>query len=134
MQFLASLAIGALLGALSARTLFVGSWLSLVPWSVAGVALGYWAKGFRWMLVGGSYGFILLFVFMVAGYSGPASLARRVPFFCAIGLAGAIYGLVLGWFGKQLWLWRTRATRPAADAPGHSPATFSALGHRTQPA
>jgi hypothetical protein len=69
--------------------------VSLVPWSIAGLAIGYRSAQEQWALAGGLYGFALLFAFMVAGYSGTAPILNRLPFFGIIGLAGAMYGIVL---------------------------------------
>jgi hypothetical protein len=102
MQLLAALVVGILLGVAGGRFLFVGSWLSLVPWSLAALAMGYRAGRRRWLSVGGVYGFGLLFAFMVAGYTGAASLMSRVPFFAIIAVAGAVYGCVLAWLGARL--------------------------------
>ena len=102
MQLMASLIVGALLGIVGGRYLFVGSWLSLIPWTLVGLLLGLWAGRRRWASVGAAYGFALLYAFMVAGYSGSASLISRLPFFALIALAGAVYGVVVSWVGSRL--------------------------------
>jgi hypothetical protein len=102
MQLIASLVLGVLLGILGGRFLFVGSWLSLIPWTLGGLLLGYWAGRKRWASVGAAYGFALLYAFMVAGYSGAASLVSRLPFFALIGLAGAVYGVIVAWAAARL--------------------------------
>jgi uncharacterized membrane protein YuzA (DUF378 family) len=71
--------------------------VSLIPWSIAGLAVGYRSADEHWSLAGGLYGFGLLFVFMVAGYSGTAPILSRLPFFGIIGLAGVVYGIVLAY-------------------------------------
>jgi hypothetical protein len=45
------------------------------------------------------FGFVLSFVFMIAGYSGPAPLVSRLPFFAILGVFGGACGLVLGVVG-----------------------------------
>ncbi|MGH7733978.1 MAG: hypothetical protein ACREOE_09840 [Gemmatimonadales bacterium] len=100
--------VGSILGVIGARYLFVGSWLSLVPWSIAGLAIGYWARPGEWIRTGLAYGFALLLAFMIAGYSGVAPLLTRLPFFAVVALVGAIYGIVLTGAG---WAVR-RAGRP----------------------
>jgi len=97
-----SILVGALLGTIGARYLFVGSALSLVPWGIAGLAIGYWGDSRASMINGAAYGFALTFVFLVAGYTGSASLLSRLPFFALLGLFGAICGLVLGILGYLL--------------------------------
>jgi hypothetical protein len=97
-----SVLVGALLGIIGVRYLFVGSALSLVPWTIAGLAIGYWSDKRASMINGAVYGFALSFVFMIAGYSGSASLLSRLPFFAALGLFGAVCGLVLGLLGFLL--------------------------------
>ncbi len=94
--------VGALLGVIGSRYLFVGSALSLIPWGIVGLAIGYWSTRRSSMLNGGVYGFFLAFVFMIAGYSGSASLLSRLPFFGALGLFGALCGFVLGLLGNLL--------------------------------
>jgi hypothetical protein len=95
----AAIAAGVILGFIGARYLFVGSWLNLIPWSVAGFALGYWGTKNESMVNGVTYGFILSFVFMLAGYTGRASLISRVPFFAVLGVFGGVCGLVLALVG-----------------------------------
>ena len=102
MQLIASLVVGVVLGVLGGRFLFVGSWLSLIPWTIAGLLLGYWAGRRHWASVGAAYGFALFYAFMVAGYTGAASLVSRLPFFALVGLVGALYGSVVAWLGARL--------------------------------
>ncbi len=42
-----SIIVGTLLGIIGARYVFVGSWLSLVPWGIVGLAIGYWGNRAR---------------------------------------------------------------------------------------
>lgn len=97
--FLSAL-IGAFLGLLGAKYLFVGSWLSLPFWGLVGLALAYWSGKRQALFNGAIYGFLLAFVFMLSGYSGSASLVSRLPFFAGLGLVGAVCGLGLGWLGS----------------------------------
>jgi H+/Cl- antiporter ClcA len=53
------------------------------------------------------YGFVLSFVFLLAEYSGKASLISRVPFFAVLGVFGGVCGLVLGLLGFSV---KTRLT------------------------
>jgi hypothetical protein len=101
-RLLTAILVGGLLGLLGARYVFVGSWLSLIPWSIAGLAIGYWSDDAKWAIAGSLYGFALLFVFMIAGYAGAASTLSRLPFFAIIGLAGALYGVILGLVAVRL--------------------------------
>jgi hypothetical protein len=94
-----AIAAGAILGIIGARFLFVGSWLNLIPWSLAGIAIGYWGTRNEAMINGVVYGFILSFAFMIAGYSGKLSLISRVPFFAVLGVFGGVCGLGLGLLG-----------------------------------
>jgi hypothetical protein len=95
-------AIGALLGVTGARYIFVGSALSLIPWGLAGLAFGFWSGKKEWAYVGGCYGFVLSFVFMIAGYTGNESLLSRLPFFSILGAVGSACGLLLSWIGFTL--------------------------------
>jgi hypothetical protein len=94
-----AIAAGLILGIVGARYLLVGSWLNLVLWAVAALVLGYWGTKNESMVNGLTFGFVLSFVFMVAGYSGRASLISRVPFFAVLGVFGGICGLILGLAG-----------------------------------
>lgn len=88
--------VGVVLGVVGARLLFVGSWLNLVPWSVAGAALGAWPRREREAArVGAAYGFGLGFAFMIAGYAGAASPLSRLPAFAIVGMVGAVCGAAL---------------------------------------
>lgn len=91
--------VGSLLGALGARYLFVGSWISLIPWTLVGLTLGYWSRRHRPALVGAVYGFSLSFVFMVVGYAGQAPLSTRILPFAMLGAFGGVCGCVLGLLG-----------------------------------
>jgi hypothetical protein len=97
-----SVIAGSLLGILGARYLFVGSALSLIPWAIAGLAIGAWSNKRESMINGAIYGFALSFAFMVAGYAGTASLLSRLPFFALLGLFGALCGFILGILGFLL--------------------------------
>jgi hypothetical protein len=94
--------VGSLLGIIGSRYLFVGSALSLIPWTIAGLAIGAWSEKRASMVNGAVYGFTLSFVFMIAGYTGTASLLSRLPFFALLGLFGALCGFVLGILGSLL--------------------------------
>jgi len=94
-RFALALAIGVALGVVGARVVFVGSWLNLIPWGVAGLLLGAWSRPW-WSatLVGAAYGFALAFSFMVAGYRGSLSLTTRLVPFAVLGFVGAVGGLM----------------------------------------
>ena len=95
--------VGVVLGVIGARVLFVGSGLSLIPWSIVGMALGAWCSSLGETLsVGAVFGFVLAFVFMVAGYAGAAPLLTRVLPFAALGVVGAVFGMVVGLVGFYL--------------------------------
>jgi hypothetical protein len=98
----AAIAAGLILGVIGARYMLVGSWLNLIPWAVAGLALGYWGTKNESMVNGLTFGFVLSFVFMLVGYSGRASLISRVPFFAVLGVFGGVCGLILGLAGFSL--------------------------------
>ena len=91
-----ALILGGILGTLGARYLFVGSAHSLIPWSLAGLLLGYWCKSRKEaVIIGILYGFALVFSFMLAGYQGVAPLVTRIAPFAVLGLVGAFCGFVL---------------------------------------
>ena len=100
---LAALAVGALLGVLGARVVLVGSGLSLIPWAIAGPALGVCCRSGRETVGAGAvFGFALAFTFMTTGYDGSAALHTRLLPFAALGLVGAICGAVLTAVGHRL--------------------------------
>jgi hypothetical protein len=96
MGVLAAALVGALLGFLGARVLWVGSGLSLVPWAVVGAAIGAWGRSKRQAAVrGAAYGFALAYVFMLAGYDGEAAIHTRLAPFLLFALFGALCGAML---------------------------------------
>ena len=94
-----SVLVGAALGVISSRVLFVGSCLTLLPWGLAGLLLGAWCEPRQWTWIGVIYGFSVSFVFLASGYSGSASFISRVPFFAALAVFGAACGLALAFLG-----------------------------------
>ena len=99
----AAVVLGAVLGALCARVVLVGSGLSLVPWAVAGLALGACCRARRVAAaVGALFGFALAFTFMTAGYDGAAPLHTRLLPFALFGLVGAGCGSLLALAGRQV--------------------------------
>jgi hypothetical protein len=94
-------ALGLVLGWGAAHALFLG-WWTLLPWGLAALALGYRARKVNALLAGATYGFVLSFVFMLAGYTGAASVISRVPFFALLGLFGALCGCLLAALGTLL--------------------------------
>jgi len=92
---------GAVLGWLGARVVLVGSGLSLVPWAVAGLALGARSRSARLAaMVGACFGFVLAFTFMVVGYDGDDPFADVLVPFLILGLVGALCGAVLAVAGR----------------------------------
>lgn len=90
--------LGAVLGAVGARLLWVGSGWSLLPWALAGIAIGWTSRGHAWQ-DGATFGFALAFTFMMLGYAGDESLLTRVPAFLVLGLVGACCGAILALLG-----------------------------------
>lgn len=88
--------IGSVLGFIGSRILFVGSALSLIPWAIVGLVIGWFSKGMKDAIRnGGLYGFFLAFIFMLAGYTGNSPIITRFPFFALLGLVGAFCGAIL---------------------------------------
>jgi hypothetical protein len=99
---LAGLLLGALLGVLGARVVFVDSGLSLLPWALGGLAVGAAAAGDRWRTraAGAAYGFALAYLFMLASYDGPDATATRLVPFLVFGVFGAVCGMLLALLGS----------------------------------
>ena len=92
--------IAILLGVIGAKYIFVGSFMSLLPWGLIGLATGIYAKNSKEAITNGAlYGFLLSFVFMLTGYAGTAPILSRFPFFAILGLFGAVCGVILGSVG-----------------------------------
>ncbi len=100
----AAILVGALLGVLGARVLFVDSALSLVPWSVAGLVLGAVFADSRRQTrgVGAAYGFALAYSFMIASYDGASAVAGKLLPFLPFGVFGAICGTLLAIVGASI--------------------------------
>ena len=94
-----ALVVGVFLAVTGARYLLVGSWLILIPWAIAGLAIGAWGAKNESIINGVAFGFVCSFVFMMAGYSGTTSLVSRLPFFLVLGAFGGICGALLGLAG-----------------------------------
>ena len=107
-KFVVAVVVGALFGLAGPYYLFLG-WFSLIPWGIAGLALGYWSERRERFWVGLLYGFALCFSFMIAGYTGNASLVSRLPFFALVGVFGALCGLGLTLVGHRL---RSKREKP----------------------
>lgn len=91
------------MGVIGSRYLFVGSGLSLIPWGIVGLLLGWWSTNRKEELINGIlYGFFLAFSFMTAGYTGSISIITRIPFFAILGLVGALCGLILSLIGVSI--------------------------------
>lgn len=111
-KYITAIVVGSVLGLIGSRYLFVGSWLSLIPWTIAGLALGAWCARAESLGVGAVYGFFLVFVFMATGYAGSAPLLGRIPAFAVLGLIGAVCGLVLGIMGSlAAGAWKRKSSR-----------------------
>jgi hypothetical protein len=95
--------VGGFLGLVCARWVFVGSGVSLVPWAAAGLLLGAFSDGRgRAAAAGATYGFVLAYVFMLAGYDGSAALHTRLMPFVVFGVVGAVCGAALSVAGFAL--------------------------------
>ena len=94
---------GVILGYLGADVLFVGSGLSLIPWGLVALAIGFWIHPRQLALVTGLvYGFALAYSFMAFGYDGAASLASRTLPFAVLGVIGGLCGALLVLVGGAL--------------------------------
>ncbi len=109
--------VGVLLGMATARWVLVGSWTSLIPWTVAGVLVGLAAPDATGATRSGAfYGAGLVAAFVIGGRSG--DFTRQwltfVPFTVVLAVIGAGCGSILGFVGR-----RGRASLTAS--PGTTP-------------
>lgn len=87
------------------RWLFVGSGLSLVPWALAGLAVGAAAADRAGAVrAGAAYGFLLAVSFMVGGRQGDLAgqWTSFVPVTALIGALGSACGAVLAIVGRAV--------------------------------
>jgi hypothetical protein len=97
-------AVGVVLGFLASRLLFL-QWATLIPWAVAGLAVGAIGRDRREAVIAGAvYGFALGFTFMIFGYNGTDPVAAKLPFFAILGVVSAAFGVALGLVGRSLWV------------------------------
>src|SRR5205814_7096000 len=97
-RFACATALGLLLGWAAAHILSL-QWWTLVPWGLAAVALGYRANRARATIAGALYGFVLCFVFTLAGYGGAGPAITLLPIVPCLGLAaggGGVSPALLG--------------------------------------
>jgi hypothetical protein len=107
-KLVVALITGVIIGAAGPQYVFLGP-MSLIPWGLVALALGLWGNKREALRSGAVYGFVLSFAFLVAGYTGTASLISRFPFFAILALFGAVCGLALSAAGYYLKL---RFARP----------------------
>lgn len=105
-----ALVAGVAIGAAGPQYVFLGPY-SLIPWGLVAVALGMWGSKRDALRSGAFFGFALSFAFLVAGYTGSASLVSRFPFFAILSLFGAACGLALSAAGYYLKLRFARARK-----------------------
>jgi len=96
MKPIISILAGIFTGLVTSRYLFVNSARGLILWIIFGILLGLWCLNKKEACrIGALYGFFLLFSFMFGGYQGSASEISRILPFAALGLIGAVGGIVL---------------------------------------
>lgn len=99
-----AIVVGAVVGWLCARVVFVGSAVALIPWALLGMLFGYFSPGWRFaVIVGAIYGFALADSFLIAGYEGTAPLTSVILLFAALGLVGAVGGIVSALAGQGIY-------------------------------
>jgi hypothetical protein len=92
--------IGAIFGFVNSHYLFVSSALSLIPWAIVALIIGFTSLNIKESLsISGVYGFILAYSFMLFNYEGHVSLFTKLLAFFVLGLVGAIYGIVFSVLG-----------------------------------
>jgi hypothetical protein len=85
--------IGAFWGVAGARFLFVGSWLSLIPWGATGIVIGALCRDKRdAVAAGATYGAALPVVFMLAGFNGVWTVPKALSFAALCAVLAAVGG------------------------------------------
>ena len=108
MQIFVAVIAGLVLGYAGAQALFLGSW-TLVPWGFAGLIFGvYCRKAKDAVGAGCTYGFVLVFSFLVAQYTGTVPVLQKTPGFTVLALFGSVCGIVLTVSGYVVRRWRVR--------------------------
>ena len=103
LRLILAAALGAILGLVGARYIFVGSSLSLIPWGLAALIIGYFSTTWKGALgSGGLFGFCLASTFMVAGYQGTAPVTSYLIPFAIIGLVGALCAIAGATVGQLI--------------------------------
>jgi hypothetical protein len=75
----------------------------LIIWALVGLLLGFLSATRRTAIASGAiFGFIVSFMFMVAGYTGEAPVYTHFLPFVALGIFGGICGLILATVGQLL--------------------------------
>jgi len=93
-RLIAFATLGVFLGFVGARVIFVGSWLSLIPWALACMLNGLTANTWRATLLSGAvFGFALVFAFLLFGYQGKAPIAREFLPFGILSIIGGACGV-----------------------------------------
>ena len=89
--------VGVMLGLLG------GGVFVLLPWTVAGLVIGYLSKTRKESIISGVvFGFLLSFLFMVHGYQGKNPITQAIPLFLGLGLFGALCGTILSFVSFTL--------------------------------
>jgi hypothetical protein len=83
--------LGIALGLIGARFVFVGSWLSLIPWGIVCIVIGLISRSWRaTVLFAAVFGGSVVLAFELFGYQSTAPLTRALPLFAAIAIVGGI--------------------------------------------
>ena len=105
-----SAVIGGILGYAASRFLFL-QWLTLIPWGLAALLVGYFSTTRRQSVLNGiAFGFFMGFIFMAAGYTGNDPIITKIPFFASLGIVSAACGALASVVGHMLN--RRRVAKP----------------------
>lgn len=100
MRLFTAIVLGIILGILFAHLVFLGGFITLGTWGVAGLTIGWFGRSKKEALIDGAvFGFIISFAFLIADYNGTISIIRRLLPFAALSIVGLLGGLGLGIVG-----------------------------------
>jgi len=97
-----SIIIALILGIASSTVMFVGSYLALIPWAIAGIMIGILSKNFKDSLFAGIlYGIVLPISFFISG-DKKLDFSKIYLLLLILAVIGSVCGAILVFCGNKL--------------------------------